>query len=80
MSIEVVRSAFLWCTIINYGFYLLWVLMFAFPHDWMHRIAGKLFHVSPDRFDTINFSGILFYKVMIAVFNLVPLIALYIVG
>lgn len=80
MSLEVMRSALLWCTIINYGFYLLWVLLFLLPHQWMYRISGKLFHVSPDRFDTINFSGILFYKVVIAFFNLVPFIALSFVG
>ena len=38
------------------------------------------FHLSVEQFDAINFAGILFYKIAIVLFNIVPCIALYIVG
>jgi len=46
----------------------------------MYRIAGAWFHLPPEQFDAINFAGILFYKVAIILFNIVPCIALYIAG
>jgi len=80
MDIRTVRKALLWCSIINYGLLLWWCLYFMLAHDWMHRISGSWFHVTVAQFDAINFAGILFYKVAIFLFNIVPCIALYIVG
>jgi len=46
----------------------------------MHRLAGTWFPMPVEQFDAINFAGILFYKIAIILFNIVPCIALYIVG
>jgi len=80
MNIQTVRRALLWCAIINYGLLLWWWLYFMLAHDWMHRFLGSWFHLSVEQFDAINFAGILFYKIAIVLFNIVPCIALYIVG
>jgi len=80
MSIEVVRSALLWCTIINFGLYVFWALLFVLPHDWMHRLCSKFFRLSSEQFDAINYTGIVFYKAAVLMFNLVPYIALRIAG
>jgi hypothetical protein len=80
MNIQTVRRALLWCSIINYGLLLWWWLYFMLAHDWMHRVAGSWFNLSVQQFDAINFAGILFYKIAIVLFNIVPCIALYIVG
>ena len=80
MNFEMVRNALLWCTVINYGLLLVWFLFFTLAHDWMYRLHGRWFHLSYEQFDTIHYSCMALYKLGIILFNLVPLIALYIVG
>jgi hypothetical protein len=79
MSIEMARNALIWCTVINYGLLLVWFLFFTMAHDWMHRFHGKWFHLSVEQFDAIHYTCMAVYKLGIILFNLVPLIALYII-
>ena len=80
MSIELVRDVLLWCTLINYGVLLLWFLFFKTTHDWMHRLHGRWFRLPVEQFDTIHYAGMAIYKIVIIFFNLVPYVALRIVG
>ena len=80
MSIEVARGALLWCALINYGLLLVWFLLLALPHQWLYRLWGRWFRLSTEQFDTVNFAGIVLYKTGILLFNLVPYVALLIVG
>jgi hypothetical protein len=80
MSIEVVRSALLWCTFLNYAVRLLWFLLFALPHNWLYRLCGRWFRLTLEQFDAINLTGIVLYKAGILLLNLVPYVALRIVG
>ncbi|MEX0701514.1 MAG: DUF6868 family protein [Planctomycetales bacterium] len=80
MTLETARSALLWCAIINYGVLLYWFLMFAFARDWVHRLHGRWFRLSAERFDALHYVGMTLYKLGILLFNLVPYIALRIVG
>jgi uncharacterized protein DUF6868 len=78
MDIEVVRNALLWCTIINYGFLIFWVVLYVLVHTWLRRLWGFWFRLTTEQFDAINFAGIMIYKVGILLFNLVPYVALVI--
>jgi len=80
MSIEVVRSALLWCTFLNYAVLLVWFLLYALPHNWLYRLWAKWFRLTLEQFDAINFTGIVLYKAGILLLNLVPYVALRIVG
>ncbi len=80
MSVETVRDALLWCAVINYGMLLWWFVFFRFGHAGMLRLHGRWFSVSADRFDAIHYALMGMYKVGILLFNLVPYIALRIVG
>lgn len=80
MSIAIVRNVLLWSTFINYGCLVFWVVLMVAPHGWMHRLWGRWFGISDERFDTIQLAGIVLYKLLILVFNLVPYIALRIAG
>ncbi len=80
MSVAIVRNALLWCTIINYAMLLVWFLFYLFPHEWLYRIWRKWFHLSTEQFDSLNFAGMTLYKLGIILFNLVPYLALLIVG
>ena len=80
MSIEVVRSFLLWCAVLNYVLMLVWFLLFALPHNWLYRFCSRWFRLTPEQFDVINFSGIVFYKATILLLNLAPYLALRIIG
>jgi hypothetical protein len=81
MSIELVRNALLWCTVINFALLALWsLLLYVLPHEWLYRILRRWCHLTAEQFDTANLAGIVLYKVGIILFNLVPYIALRIVG
>ena len=80
MSITVIREALLWCTVINYGILFVWSLVFLLAHDWLYRLHGRWFHLSVEQFDALHYGRRALYKIGILLFNLVPYIALRIVG
>ena len=80
MSIEIVREVLGWCAVINYGVLLWWFLFFTFAHEWMHQFHGRWFRLPVEQFDAIHYAGMGIFKVGIIVFNLVPYVALRIVG
>ncbi len=80
MTIDLVRDALLWCFIINIGILLWWFLFFSLAHDWVYQFHGKWFKLSVERFDTIHYASMAFYKICMFVFNIVPYLALCIVG
>ena len=80
MTIEVIRGALAWCTVINWGLLLWWFLFFILAHDWIYRFHRKWFDVSVDKFDAIHYAGMGIFKIGIILFNLVPYLALRIVG
>jgi hypothetical protein len=79
MNIETLRGLLLWSGIINYGFLILWVFLHLFARGLCHRIAGW-YRLPAESFDTIQFSGIVLYKMAIFFFNLIPYVALRIVA
>ena len=79
MSSEAVRDALLWCTVMNVGLLAVWSILCLLPHEWIYRLTSKCFRITEEQFDAINFGGIVFYKVSIFLFNLVPYVALRIV-
>jgi hypothetical protein len=80
MSLERVRKVLLWCTVINYGVLLVWWLCFLFAHDVMYNLHGLWFHLSREQFDALHYVGIALYKLGILLLNLVPYMALRIIG
>jgi len=80
MTLEVIRSALAWCTLINWGLMLWWFLFFTFAHDLMYRVHSKWFNIPVEKFDAIHYAGIAFFKILVFMFNLVPYLALRIVG
>jgi hypothetical protein len=76
MSVEVARSAFLWCAVINYAVLLIWLLLYVLPHGWLCRLWGRWFRLTPEQFDILNMGGIILYKISILLFNLAPFVAL----
>jgi hypothetical protein len=80
MNLEVLRNFLFWCTVINYGILLVWFMVFVLVRDWMQRLHGRWFRWSGDQFDILHYAGMSVYKIGILLFNLVPYVALCIVG
>jgi uncharacterized protein DUF6868 len=80
MSIELTRHVLLWSTIINYGILLVWFSVFVLAHAWMRHLHGKWFRLSDEQFDALHYAGMSMYKIGILLFNLVPFLALTILG
>ena len=80
MTIQMARDAFLWCSIINYGLLVVWFLLLALLREWLYRLWGKWFRLSAAQFEAINFAGMALFKIGILLFNVVPYVALRIVG
>jgi len=80
MNIDVIRSVLLWCLIINMGIFLYWFAFFALAHDLLYRIHSKWFKIPVEKFDATHYAMMGIFKIVIIVFNLVPYIALCIVG
>ena len=79
MNIQAVQDALFWCAIMNFGLLAIWALLFVLPHEWLHRLWSRWFHMPVEQFDAINFAGIVFYKVAIILFCLTPYLALRII-
>ncbi|MDD5458956.1 MAG: hypothetical protein PHF37_06160 [Phycisphaerae bacterium] len=80
MAIDVVREMLLWCSIINIGLLLWSFVFFLLGRSWIYRVHSKWYKVSEEKFDAIWYSVLAFYKIGILLFNVVPYIALLIVG
>jgi hypothetical protein len=77
---DAIRELLLWCAGINYTVLLVWFLVFTFAHGWMYRLHGRWFRLSPEQFDAIHYAAMAVYKIGILLLNLVPYLALRIVG
>jgi hypothetical protein len=76
MDIIVVRTFFLWCTIINVGLLILTGLIFTLGREFVYRIQSRWYPMPKESFNVVIYAFIGFFKVVVIVFNLVPLVAL----
>jgi len=79
MTIEIIRDALLWCTLINWAMLLFWFLMISFAHDWAYKMHRKFSKITVEEFNLVHYKGGVYFKVIIFVFNLAPYLALCIV-
>jgi hypothetical protein len=80
MDINTVRSFFMWCTIINGSLLLLSFVILASAGDWVYRMHTRWFALPRETFDTVIYCFMGFFKIIYLLFNLVPYIALVIIG
>jgi hypothetical protein len=80
MTFETIRAVLAWCAVINLGLLLWWWVFFVMAHDWMYRWHCKWFKLSAERFDAVHYAGMAIFKLAIVLFNLVPYLAMRIVG
>ena len=62
------------------GVLVVWIWLFILARDFMQRLHGRWFQLSRQQFDVIHYAGMAVFKLGIILFNLVPYVALRIVG
>lgn len=77
MTYEFLCRFLLWSLAVNYAVLLIWFIAFVFAKSWIRTLHGKWFHLSDSSFDAIHYGGMAIYKIGILLFNLSPLIVLY---
>ena len=80
MDIATVRAFLMWCTIINGGLLLLSFLIFALAGDVVYRVHSRWYPMPRETFNVVIYSFIGLFKIVVILFNLVPYLALVIVG
>jgi hypothetical protein len=80
MDIQTLTSFFMWCTIMNGALLILWSVMFMFAPDLVYRMQRKFVPVSRETFDVVIYGFLGLFKIFFIIFNLVPFLALLIVG
>jgi hypothetical protein len=80
MTVETIRNVLAWCSVINVGVLLFWLLGLQLAHDFIYQIHRKWFKLSEEKFDDIHYVLMGFFKIGIILFNIVPYFALRIVG
>ena len=80
MDILLVRHFLGWCALINIGIFAAWVIVFFAAHDWVYSLHGKWFKISVERFDSIHYMLMGFFKLSIILLFLIPYLALRIVN
>ena len=80
MTIQMLTNFFMWCTILNMGLLLLSFLILAFAGDFVYKMHSRWFPMPRETFNVVLYSFIGIYKLMVFVFNIIPWIALMIVG
>lgn len=79
MDIQVLTRFFLWCSLINGGFFLLASLIIMLRPDFIFNIHSRIFKISREQFNMAVYGFLGLMKVVFLVFNLTPYIALLII-
>lgn len=80
MNVDQIAAVLGWCTLINLGLLIWWLLFLLLAHDWTYQMHSKWFKISPEEFDAIHYRLMGVFKMGVILFNLVPYLALRIVA
>ncbi len=80
MDIQTLTEFFMWCTIINGALFTFWAVMCMLTPNLVYRTQSKFFPISREQFNLIIYSFLGIFKIVYLVFNVVPFVALLIIG
>ena len=80
MDIQTLTTFFMWCTIINGTLLTLWVTMSIWTPDLVYHTQNKWFPIPRETFNVVMYSFLGLFKIVFLVFNVVPYVALLIIG
>ena len=80
MDIQTLTAFFMWCTIMDGALLVLWTTIYLLAPDLVYRTQTRWFPVPRETFNVVFYSFLGLFKIVILVFNIVPYVALLIVG
>ena len=80
MDLHAVRSFLMWCTILNGGLLLLSFFALACAGDLVYRLHGRWFPLTRETFDAVTYCLLGGMKILFFMCNLVPYLALVLIG
>jgi hypothetical protein len=80
MDIQTLTTFFMWCTIINGGILILWTAFSVLAPDLVYRTQSKWFPIPRETFNVVFYAFLGLFKIFLLVFNVVPYVALLIIG
>lgn len=80
MDIQTVTTFFMWCTIMNGTLLFLWTTMLILAPNLVYRTQSKWFPISQETFNVVIYSFLGLFKIIFLFFNVVPYVALLIMG
>jgi len=79
-SIDTLATFFGWCTVINFGIYLLTVVGLTLFRGMALRINARIFAITEEEFSRVGFQYVGAYKLAITVLCFTPYVALKIIS
>ncbi|CAA6800151.1 MAG: Unknown protein [uncultured Campylobacterales bacterium] len=67
-----IQNFLLYSFLIHSFILLTWILMFVFAHNFIYAIHSKWFNISKEKFNSIHYLLMGFYKILILFFILIP--------
>lgn len=80
MTYETLFDFFLWNTVFNVIVLAWWSAWIMGASNFVYRIHSKWFEMPREDFNKLHYIALAFYKLMIILFNLIPLLVLWIMG
>jgi len=80
MDIHLLKDFFMWCTIINGALLSLWTIAFLIAPNLVYRTQSKWISISRENYNVVMYSFLGLFKIFFLIFNVVPFVALLIIG
>ena len=80
MNIQTLTTFFMWCTIINGGLLAFRTILLILAPNFVYRTQRIWFPIPRETFNLVMYAFLGLYKIVFLVFNLVPYVALLIIG
>lgn len=80
MTYETLFDFFLWSTVFNIIVLAWWSVWIMTGGDFVYKMHSRWFEMTREDFNKLHYFGLAFYKLMIILFNVVPLLVLWKMG
>ena len=80
MNIQTLTTFFMWCSVINGVLLTFWIIMYMSVPDLVYRTQSTFFPMPRETFHVVFYSFLGLFKIFFLIFNIVPYLALLIVG
>jgi hypothetical protein len=80
MTVENLRYFFAYSSAISTMMLIYWVAWLMYASDYVYRIHNRWFKMSKEQFYASHYRGIIYFSIGIFLLNVVPYIALRIIG